>query len=516
MSKPVVDTFDIASLEAFIAELVAAGFEPVPQTERRRWRGKIHPAFAPLTEATLMELVLVDGWPYQPPAVFVQGLDTNHSMLSGLVCLWREGDVSQQWITVEGLFDRIEAWCADAQQGWNRDDLGRDAYLNFSPKGMELATFDLQSLGTSAGGWGEFHGITHRPLPRVDLLAGRGTSSDHLRGLWFRVGALAVPPRQLSELRRCLSRTQWKGLERALAERRTADPMSRSGGVDLILLCWDRGTQLDVLVIACRGVGNEAEGIALQAGPNDHENLILRAGPDAAALRDRKVVIFGAGALGSHASLLLGESGLGTLRVVDRETLTPGNVVRHVAGHNLVGAPKVFAVQMVVRGHAPWISVEPVVESPIEPSRIDVLIADVDLVMDATGNAAATLAISARAKAASKPIISGALYRGGAVARVRRQAVASDTPLDRRTDEERYPIIPADQDEDFARAAVSCSAPVNNAPPTSVVGCAALLAEAAIDVLTGRFRLDDEVLDVYHPLPDTPRFDRRGRVQSVA
>lgn len=516
MSKPVVDSFDVASLEAFIAELVAAGFEPVSGTARRKWRSKIHSAFAPLTEATRMELVLLDGWPYQPPALFVQGLETNHSMLSGLVCLWREGDVSQQWTTVEGLFTRIEAWCADAQQGWDRDDLGRDAYLNFSPKGRELAAFNFQSLGTSVGGWGEFHGVPRRPLPRVDLLAGRGTSSDHLRGLWFRVGALAVPPRQLAELRRCLSRTQWKGLERALAERRAADPMSRSGGVDLILLCWDRGAQLDVLIIACRGVGDETEGIALQAGPNDDQNLILRAGPDAAALRNRKVVTFGAGALGSHASLFLGESGLGMLRVVDRETLTPGNVVRHVAGHNLVGAPKVLAVEMVVQGHAPWISVEAVAESPLEPSRIDALIADVDLVVDATGNAAATLAISARAKAAGKPLISGALYRGGAVARVRRQAVASDTPLDRREDEERYPIIPTDRDEDFARTAVSCSAPVNNAPPTSVVACAALLAESAIDVLTGRFELGDEVIDVYRPLPDTPRFGRRGRLQSVA
>ena len=45
-------------------------------------------------------------------------------------------------------------------------------------------------------------------------------------------------------------------------------------------------------------------------------------------------------------------------------------------------------------------------------------------------------------------------------------------------------------------------------PPPSA--CASLIAQATIDVLMERFEFEDEVIDVYRPLPETP-FDRVGR-----
>ena len=126
--------FDLDSLERFTAELAEAGFQPVPESNAQQWTGKIHPAFASLTDATTMDVVIAPGWPFQPPAVFVQGLNTNHSTLDGLVCMWREGDFSHDWATVDGLFSRIEAWCEDAKNGWKDDRLDQDAFLNFRSK----------------------------------------------------------------------------------------------------------------------------------------------------------------------------------------------------------------------------------------------------------------------------------------------------------------------------------------------------------------------------------------------
>ena len=40
--------------------------------------------------------------------------------------------------------------------------------------------------------------------------------------------------------------------------------------------------------------------------------------------------------------------------------------------------------------------------------------------------------------------------------------------------------------------------------------CASLIAQAAIDVLMERFEFEDEVIDVYRPLLETP-FDYVGR-----
>ena len=45
----------------------------------------------------------------------------------------------------------------------------------------------------------------------------------------------------------------------------------------------------------------------------------------------------------------------------------------------------------------------------------------------------------------------------------------------------------------------------------SVLGCAALIVQVAIDALTGRFEFNDEVTDVYRPI-GAPPFDRVGRV----
>ena len=117
------------------------------------------------------------------------------------------------------------------------------------------------------------------------------------------------------------------------------------------------------------------------------------------------------------------------------------------------------------------------------------------MVVDATGNGAFTGALSVVAQDSGIPLVSGALYRGGSIARVQRQALPDDVPLHRREDTPQFPAIPAgDGRYDFASPALACSAPVNNAPPASVTACAALIVQMALDALTGRFEFNDEVM----------------------
>ena len=75
----VEDHFHIESLEDFTAALTTSGFKPVVVAGLPAWRGPIHPAFVSLTEAQTMDIVIQRGWPFQPPALLVDGLDTNHS-----------------------------------------------------------------------------------------------------------------------------------------------------------------------------------------------------------------------------------------------------------------------------------------------------------------------------------------------------------------------------------------------------------------------------------------------------
>jgi molybdopterin/thiamine biosynthesis adenylyltransferase len=506
-----IETFEQPSLEAFTSSLVVAGFEPEPGSEATVWKGPIHPAFEGLTSATHMRIALRDGWPFVFPVVFVDGLHTNHLTEHGYVCLWDEGDASGAWQTVPGLFNRIEQWCQKAGSGWDERGLARDAYLNFTKKHPAVATFDLSEWHTDhAGSRGSFHGTVRHPF-HVELSTGAGPG-DALKGVWFRLGTIGVPPRNLVETHDSLNRAQRRGLDRALAKRREANILQRSGSVDLVMLRWDRDQVRHALVLALSGRGASVEATVLQDGPNDEQSLMLRAGPDAAKLRERSVAIFGLGALGGHAAACIASSGVGRLRLVDSDQILPGNVVRHVVGHNAVGVPKVHAVKVRIGEHAPWANVDAVLDQPRTPSRIRELISDVDLVVDASGSEAATGSIAAMAALEGKPLVSGGLFRGGAIGRVQRQGMAGDVALAERAGNQRYRLIPAGSEEELIEPAVGCSAPVNNAPPAAVLACAALLAQSALDALSGRRMLPDDITDVYAALEGEPTFDQVGRI----
>ena len=511
------DHFHTESLAAFEDKLTAAGFEPVAVPGLSGWRGPIHPAFSGLTDATAMTIVIRPGWPFQSPALFVDGLDTNRSTTDGFVCLSPDGDPSRDWITLEGFFARVDEWCENTKRGWEEDDLQGDAFLNFKRKSRlpwpYVATFDLSELNVHSGSWGEFLGMVSLNPPRLQLYRKRYNEGHSLRGMWFDAGVLdGPPPREFTGISRYLSRSQRRGLNRALADRRRPEPFVVSRGVDLILFCWQRRGRPDLLVMACEGMNDKTEAIALRPGPTDEKSLILRAGPDAPVLRTIRATVFGAGALGGQAATTLAQSGLGHLDIVDGDVLLPENVVRHVAGHDQVGKLKVQAVHHLIEKHAPWTQVGEFPKVAVTPSQIRELISRSDIVLDTTGNDSFVPALAMVAHDLGRPLVSGALYRGGNVARVQRQVLAEDTPIYLRQQGLKYPIIPAgDGHSDFAMPALGCSAPVNNAPPMSVVGCASLIVQVAIDALTGRFEFRDEVIDVYRAIPEAP-FDQVGRV----
>ena len=249
----------------------------------------------------------------------------------------------------------------------------------------------------------------------------------------------------------------------------------------------------------------------MQPGANDEQTLVLRAGPDAPALRSRKVVVFGAGALGGHTALTLAESGVGSIEIVDYDVLLPGNVVRHVSGHSQVGKLKVEAVKAAIKDHAPWTKVTVFEKSsPVRtPDEIRERVADAHLVVDTTGSEALAYSLAVVAESVKKPLVSGALYRGGFIGRVQRQAQAEDTPIHQREGRSRYPLIPpGDETEDLSIPRLGCSAPVNNAPPTAVLACASVIVQVAVDALTGRYEFPDEVMSL---LRDYVRLNAKGK-----
>jgi molybdopterin/thiamine biosynthesis adenylyltransferase len=170
-------------------------------------------------------------------------------------------------------------------------------------------------------------------------------------------------------------------------------------------------------------------------------------------------------------------------------------------------------VKGIIEQHAPWTEVDVVVARPYGPNALRGVIAGTDIVLDATGSASFT-AIAARvALAAGIPLVSAAIFRGGAVARVMRQS-EGDTPIPERSEEGGFLTIPPGTPSTETTLETGCSAPVNRASPAHVSATASVAAQVAIDSLTGRRRFPQELIEVYTPLEEPP-FDSLGRIPTA-
>jgi len=503
-----VDTLDPAAWDTFRVDLVRAGFEPIPGTGLKEWEGPIAAAFRAFTDAQVMRLRLKPGWPFIPPSLFVHGFAREHVAANGEVCLWRGDDPSREWLTLEGIAARIDAWCRKARDGFDPVDQALDAHRYFRKILPDLAVFDPDGFRPANGfvdaQTGTFSGNPVRSGV-VELQPGH-IARLPLRGHWYYRSRVAVPPRTLEEFAALLGRGQRRNFERGLERLR----QQVDGALHLAALIWPRYGELDFMVLRLTVADAQVVAGALQAAPTDPRTLLRRAGPDATALQRCTVAVIGCGAIGSHLALLLAESGVGSVRLVDDAVLRPGHVVRHVGGHDQVGAGKAVVVDAAIRGHAPWVNIGVDPRRPAAPSDIATILQEADLTVDAAGSGPVTEIVSRVAERERRSLLSVALYRGGAIGRVRRQWPERDTPIYRRAEICAYPIIPAGED-DTGGLEVGCAAPVNNAMPASVAAAAALGVQLVVDALCGRWEYPEEVTDVYRTI-DTAPFNRVGRV----
>jgi len=503
---PRVQTLDQASLDSFTTDLIAAGFHAVEGTDHRDWEGPIIDCFHSLTDAPKMRVRIRDGWPYVHPRIIVPGVTGEHASADGLVCLWTEDDPSLNWLNWQGIVGRTELWCQRTRDGFRRIDIALDAYLGFENHDIgALVTFDLDELlaGISQDGKHQrIHGVAETDS-RISLHRGKGRAGALPGRLFFR-SRLGPPPRTTVEMEKSLTPAQRDRLRTDIGRAGLVDPP-----IDIAVLAWRREGLPDVLVLRVNRQAQKVSFSSMDPAPSDSRTLQLRAGPDAKMMAGKKVVVFGTGAIGSHLAVLLAECGAGGEQLVDGERLRPGNVIRHRAGGWAVGNLKVVATAVEIHAHTPWTKVTTLAEKPSGPDDIRKAIDGYDLIIDATGNWGFQQQIARVAAERGVPLVSAALYRGGAVARVRRQA-ANDAPIWQRSGAAYY-LIPQDDAADDFTLETGCSAPVSNAPPSSVVAVAALVVQVVSDCLSGRHAYPGEIVDVYQPLLDPP-FDRVGRL----
>ncbi|BBE17845.1 hypothetical protein AQPE_2004 [Aquipluma nitroreducens] len=75
-------------------------------------------------------------------------------------------------------------------------------------------------------------------------------------------------------------------------------------------------------------------------------------------LKKVSVNVFGVGAIGSEIADCMSKAGTGLLTLFDNQTIKAHNAVRHLAGLNHIGEPKVGVVAEILSNHNPFITIE--------------------------------------------------------------------------------------------------------------------------------------------------------------
>src|SRR5438874_2375339 len=140
-------------------------------------------------------------------------------------------------------------------------------------------------------------------------------------------------------------------------------------------------------------------------------HIVLRevGGPGQAALKRARVLVVGAGGLGAPVLLYLAAAGVGTLGIVDDDTVSLSNLQRQVIhGTPDVGAPKVDSAAATVRRLNPHVAVELHGTRLVAGNALD-LLGRYDLVADGSDNFATRYLVSDACFFAGKPLVTAAM-----------------------------------------------------------------------------------------------------------
>lgn len=128
-------------------------------------------------------------------------------------------------------------------------------------------------------------------------------------------------------------------------------------------------------------------------------------------LKNAKVLVIGAGGLGSPALLYLAAAGVGTLGIIDDDAVDESNLQRQVIhGQSDIDKPKVTSAAESVAEINPYVTVIQH-ESRLDNDNVLDIFAPYDLIVDGTDNFATRYLVNDAAVILDKPYVWGSIYR---------------------------------------------------------------------------------------------------------
>ncbi len=130
-----------------------------------------------------------------------------------------------------------------------------------------------------------------------------------------------------------------------------------------------------------------------------------------AQLLKARVLLVGAGGLGAPAALYLAAAGIGTLGLVDADTVDASNLQRQVIhATSRVGMSKVDSAEMVIKDLNPDVKVVGYKER-LNSTNVDRIFGDWDVIVDGTDNFPTRYLVNDASVFLGKPVVHGSIFR---------------------------------------------------------------------------------------------------------
>jgi adenylyltransferase/sulfurtransferase len=128
-------------------------------------------------------------------------------------------------------------------------------------------------------------------------------------------------------------------------------------------------------------------------------------------LKNAKVLVVGAGGLGSPALMYLAAAGVGTLGIVEFDIVDESNLQRQIIhGQSDIGRPKAESARDSIVEINPYVTVN-IHGEPLSRDNAMQIFADYDLIVDGTDNFATRYLVNDAAVLLGKPYVWGSIYR---------------------------------------------------------------------------------------------------------
>lgn len=128
-------------------------------------------------------------------------------------------------------------------------------------------------------------------------------------------------------------------------------------------------------------------------------------------IKQAKVLLIGAGGLGSPMAIYLAAAGVGRLGIVDFDRVDASNLQRQIAHTTAdVGRPKVDSIREKIQAINPHVRVD-IYDEKLTAENAQAIFSEYDLVADGSDNFETRYLVNDAAYFAGKPLVYGSIFR---------------------------------------------------------------------------------------------------------